>query len=162
MKLFLTKHRIKCVGILILLSPLIWLGYKFVVSSVLVTIVQMGSGNSITIRTLIALGADVDMVDNNRTPLIYAIEQQNIEVAKTLISSGADVNFHQPDHGDTPLTAAAYYGQMPVVKLLISKGANINARDSSGQSVLTWAELGHKDEYGAEAAAFLKKLGAVK
>lgn len=120
------------------------------------------NGNSGSIRRLISSGADINTVDNNRTPLLYAIEGHEIENAIALINGGADVNFAQKDNKNTPLMAAAYYGEMPVVKLLVSRGANINARDIAGESVLGWAEDGRKDGYGAEAEALLKKLGAVK
>ena len=112
------------------------------------------------IHLLIVLGADVNAYDNNRTPLISAIENQHKEAAKELIRSGADVNLENTDNASTPLMAAAYYGHVSIVKLLLSKGADMNARDKAGHSVFWWAKEGEKDEYGSDVVAILKQVGA--
>lgn len=148
-------------GILVALLPLLWIVYTFILNSILLN-TESQDGNGSIIRTLISLGADVNTVDNRRTPLIYAIEQQRIQNANVLISCGADVNFPERESKITPLMVAASYSQMPVVNLLIRRGADINARDSSGVSVLGWAEKGQAIGFGAEAVTLLKKLGAVK
>ena len=68
-------------------------------------------------------------------PLFEAVRKGDIELAKSLISGGTDVNI-KDDRGMTPLHEAAYYGQKEVAKILIAKGANVNATDSSGRTPL--------------------------
>jgi uncharacterized protein len=95
-------------------------------------------------RLLVAAEADVKLADPNEiTPLLTAILNDHLDVAKFLLDHGANVN--TPDFwGRTPLWAAVDVRNMdldhgvdkgvdrePVldfIKLLLDKGANVNAR----------------------------------
>lgn len=83
--------------------------------------------------------------DNGLTPLIQSILQHNLksveaqkldetvtnfnnlEIAKLLLKSNADVN-NLGKSGGTPLTLAAQFGSSEVVKLLLTNKADINEK----------------------------------
>ena len=71
----------------------------------------------------------------NKTPLIYAVEENNIKVANFFIDKGADVNLtvracnmkmvgcDMTNWKKTPLTIAREKGNTEIVELLIANGA---------------------------------------
>ena len=68
--------------------------------------------------------------DNDyKVPLYVAAERNHLELAKLLISSGADVNA-KSGWGRVPLYVAAERNHLEVAQLLISSGADVNAKDS--------------------------------
>ena len=84
------------------------------------------------IRTLIKGGANTEARtnDSKATPLHYAIDKKDIEVAKALIEGGIDVNVR--DHvGKTPLH---YANHAASVNLLLEAKADIEAKDNSGNT----------------------------
>ena len=65
----------------------------------------------------------------DQTPLIVAVEMENIPIARRLIEAGADVNAHNEARiGDTALHTAARNGTWEMVELLVSAGANPTIR----------------------------------
>ncbi|MHC4660905.1 MAG: ankyrin repeat domain-containing protein [Planctomycetota bacterium] len=86
-----------------------------------------------TVRLLVARGADVNIKDDrgSRTPLIYAIEAKNPEIARFLIEKGANVNPDR-DGGAPPLLIAIKTRQIHLAELLIDKGADVTAGDAAG------------------------------
>ena len=97
--------------------------------------------------------------DRGETPLHIAAIFSRYEIAKLLISKGADVNARNDD-GFTPLHQAAYsFTEGPqkirTIELLISKGANVNSKGESGGTPLDIANT-----WGREPAAdLLRKHG---
>lgn len=71
------------------------------------------------------------------SPLIIACYNNNNEVAKALIESGADIN--GTSKMGTPLMAAVVKNNLEIVKLLLEKKANINAADDNGITALIYA-----------------------
>jgi hypothetical protein len=63
--------------------------------------------------------------------LINASKLGDIELMKSLLAQGADVNAAD-EEGVTPLIAASSYRQRPAVKLLLSRGANRSAQTNEG------------------------------
>jgi len=75
----------------------------------------------------------------DRSPLYYAVEAGNLELAETLLSHGADVN--QRDwFGMTPLHAAAKYGFEDLVRLLYNRGADLTLLDNTNSTALEVAQ----------------------
>lgn len=75
------------------------------------------------------------------TPLMYAIESENIEFITFLIDKGSDTNFKSKNEGIFPLYVAVNdeldCGDIKeVLELLISRGAKIDAVTHSGRTVL--------------------------
>jgi ankyrin repeat protein len=97
------------------------------------------------VQKLLAAGANVNGAgESGYTPLMGAINNQRIAIAKILIDAGADVNARIPQMGDTPLTLPLYYksDSSEVVSLLLAKGANPNTSNSLGRSALMLATFG--------------------
>lgn len=65
-----------------------------------------------------------------------AAREGDVEKAKALIASGAEVDSRTLDGLHTPLMRAAYRGHYEVMKMLIDAGADVNAVHSTTHSVL--------------------------
>ena len=75
------------------------------------------------------------------TPLHMAAEEGDVELARKLIASGADVNSLESQDGESPLHRAITRGNTEVAKLLIDSGADVNlGRKGDGQKPLEMAE----------------------
>ncbi len=109
------------------------------------------------VEQLIEKGVNVNSRNNDdgNTGLHWASSYGFTEMAKLLVSHGADVNLKNME-GNSPLHWAAGQGNTEIVKILVSKGANINAKGKSNWTPLRWAEaMGHKD-----IAEILRSAGA--
>ena len=69
-------------------------------------------------------------------------KEQRMDLAKLLVSKGADVN-SADKNGYTPLYFASNWGHVDIVKYLISKGANADAASKDGTSPMMGAVSGH-------------------
>lgn len=77
--------------------------------------------------------------------LLSAVESNNIETTRKLLSEGAMVNVTN-FFSDTPLHIAAYEGHNAVIELLINHGADINCKSRNGLTPLHFATIrGHKE-----------------
>jgi ankyrin repeat protein len=83
------------------------------------------------------LKANARAKDENgrKIPLLWlAVDSGNIELAKFLISKGADVNVK--NKGEPILYKAVDSGNIEVIKFLVSNGADVNAENDNGESIL--------------------------
>lgn len=89
------------------------------------------------VKELIASGANINQQDemNGYTPLMEACYRNYKEMAKLLISEGADID-HQSKRGTTSLILACSFNKFEVAKLLISEGADLNIRGKDGETAL--------------------------
>ncbi|MBP5212700.1 MAG: ankyrin repeat domain-containing protein [Pyramidobacter sp.] len=71
-----------------------------------------------------------------RTPLLWAIWDENEPLAVLLINAGADVENRGAKEGNTPLICAVEEGMKSAAKLLIEKGADVNAKGDHGTTPL--------------------------
>uniref|UniRef100_A0A0N5A9Z5 Delta-like protein n=1 Tax=Syphacia muris TaxID=451379 RepID=A0A0N5A9Z5_9BILA len=85
--------------------------------------------NSVIAKALLKAEADPTCVGNKlspkyngRTALHYAAQYNNLDVIKTLVENGADINA-QDQKEQTPLFLAAMEGKVDAVRMLISLGA---------------------------------------
>jgi len=84
-------------------------------------------------------GVDVNFADENGwTPLLHAVERDELDVAWYLIEMGANVNVTTED-GTTGLHIAAEYCSFDIVRCLIENRAKINVRDKEGNTPLRLA-----------------------
>jgi len=103
----------------------------------LATVIQSGS-------TKLALqqiqdGADVNRAQPDGTsPLLWAVDRTEYEVAEALIARKADVNAAN-EFGVTPLTAAARQSDPRLVKMLLDAGAKVDSANADGETALMMA-----------------------
>jgi uncharacterized protein len=74
----------------------------------------------------------------SRLTLIKAAGDGDLEMVKSLIAKGANVNAKDED-GETALMGAAEKGHLEIVKLLLGKGAKVNAKNEEGVTALMGA-----------------------
>lgn len=82
-------------------------------------------------RRMIEHGADVNAkYDENRTPIFYALDTNNLDLVRLLVEHGADISATTFD-GETPLHEAAFEipNSYEICKLLLERGADCNSRD---------------------------------
>lgn len=87
-------------------------------------------------------GADIDIRDvNGSTPLLAAVAERRLNVAKLLVEKGANLNAKARigNIDATPLHGAIMGGYPPAVRFLIEAGAdlNITTHDEMGRAVTT-------------------------
>ena len=94
------------------------------------------------VKLLLAHGADPAIISTDGETMVSAAaglafihgyhrgrpEEERLEVVKTFVELGNDVN-QQDDYGITPLMAAANLGHVNVIQYLVDKGANLGAHD---------------------------------
>jgi hypothetical protein len=94
------------------------------------------------------LGINPDItLNDNKTALVYALDNDESEAVKLLLARGADPNVKV--RGNTfPIIEASYSGQSEIVDALIQQRAEINKKkeDGSGLTALMFACIrGHAD-----------------
>ncbi|MBU4269344.1 ankyrin repeat domain-containing protein [Candidatus Dependentiae bacterium] len=93
------------------------------------------------VSLLIKHGANVNGNKNYKVkPLYLSIVNDLIDVAKLLISSGADLNAYSFDNSTTALHNATIFNKLEFVNLLINSGADVNIKDNRGFTPLDYAE----------------------
>ncbi len=91
------------------------------------------------IETFIQSGVDINEQDNEgNSPLLIAVEKNDLETVQLLVDNGADVNMKNKD-GSTPLSIAVMKGDksyFDMIKLLLAFEADPNIKDSKGLTLL--------------------------
>lgn len=116
---------------------------------------QQGENENIleTIDVLLAAGADLKAVDDNKnTPLISAAQYCDGGAVKRLLDAGADPNI-LTGTGMTPLTFALIFNHLDAAELLVAKGARLTDDQVTTVSGMATSE---------RAQAIVKKASAKK
>ena len=103
-------------------------------------------GHTEAVQTLLEEGANVNGRGSGAypTPLLAAIEGQQLAVVQILLQAGANVESGTPD--ETPLSLAVANGSREIVELLLSAGADPNQRSEAGLTPLEIARLSKFDD----------------
>lgn len=84
------------------------------------------------VQNALSNGALVNMVDDHGwAPLHYSSAGGNVEICRSLMRWGGDVNATLPDFS-TPLMLTVEEGHISVAKLLLESGAQVKCRDENG------------------------------
>lgn len=113
------------------------LGYATVTNSLPVARLLLKHGAQINLpgRYLIQTVSDLLPRSIDGPPLLIAISQQQYEMARLLLQSGADANMAS-SKGFTPLHMATQTGNIGLVRELLLCGAAVNAPDGNGNTPL--------------------------
>lgn len=100
----------------------------------------VGDGDEGAVRKLLGNGADADAgrPSDNLTPLMLACQQGRCQIARLLVTYGADVDSRDWS-GTTALPWAARNGYLDIVYLLLSNGADICSSGCNGMTALHYA-----------------------
>lgn len=98
-------------------------------------------------------------VEVNFSTLSSAVYHDEIEIVKTILDHGMNVN-HQNEHGTTALMNAIRYGggNFEMVKTLIYRGAKVDIKDNKGETALDFA----KESNNKEILEFLENYLEIK
>jgi len=103
------------------------------------------SGDMEEVKKLIAEGKNVNEKKkfSKKTPLMYAVENDRINIAKLLLAKGAETN-DADTLGDTALLKAAEKTNLDIMKMLLKNGADVNATNNNGDTpLLNVTKKGH-------------------
>ncbi|MBN1271821.1 MAG: ankyrin repeat domain-containing protein [Candidatus Aminicenantes bacterium] len=77
---------------------------------------------------------------NNYTPILFAANNDKIDIVEYLLSKGANIDDVFTDYyGYTPLIYAIQKGNLDMVRMLVKRGANIQYRTKLGENYLHFA-----------------------
>lgn len=114
------------------------------------------AGQTDAVKAAITTDTSIANTLNERghSPLIIAAYNNQIEVVKILLKSGAKVNYSFSQ--GNALHGAAYRGHQEIASHLIKAGCNTNLADENGSTPLMYATIGQH----ATLASLLLKHGA--
>jgi len=115
-------------------------------------------GHEKIVKLLLRLGADINTVKFLRlTPLYISIQNEHIDVVRTLLECEADVTIGSGlNQSNTPPIGIAASKSLKLVKLLVDKRADINATNTKGTTPLYFAV----QEQKVDIVRFLLEIGA--
>ena len=93
------------------------------------------------IERLLARGQPQPRDKAGRTPLHWASRAGQVEAAKMLLVSGAEVDAEDKVKG-TALHLACRFGHLEVVTVLLDQGSDVNKSNTVGGTALIWAAIG--------------------
>lgn len=146
-----------CIGIVLVLTLIVWLREKTVPPPPLIEAVILNDANGVA--ELLAEGADPNTRGpEGSTALILAAAEGNLEIVEILLAAGANVN-ERNDGGFTALMAATGASNVEIMRVLLNSGADVNSYSKEGQTALSIAINGGFTD-GTEVIRLLIAAGA--
>jgi ankyrin repeat protein len=103
--------------------------------------IAASKGYTLEINRLIMKGADIfSETDEGVTPLVFAISDNQTQVAKMLIDYGSDIN-KLTAHYETPLLIAVKNQNIEITEALLRAGADVNFADRHEATPLHYAAV---------------------
>lgn len=87
------------------------------------------------VEAALSKGANINARDDDKTVLMWAAMSGCDEIARILVTGGANVD-EQTGDGSSALMMAAFSGYEGIVDLLLSRGARPDLRDQDGETAL--------------------------
>ena len=97
------------------------------------------------VEFLLSVGADPNAVVGDKLLFFEVIQGGNVEIVKTFIEAGVDIN-HKNNDGCTSLSTACFEGYVEIVELLLAYGADPNEQDNKNRTPLMIANSNRKLE----------------
>ena len=121
-----------------LLYSIMWIDYNIeCIKLLLINGANVNKKTAPALNTYTPFGVLYNKISS--PPLIYAINNNDVELVKLFINSGADVNLCDDFNGNTPLIAAIKIKNIKIIKLLLKSGADIYIADHKHYTALNWA-----------------------
>lgn len=101
-------------------------------------------GDGAAVAALLKSGVNINVRNPaEETPLLIAVQENQIEIAKALIAAGADINA-QAANKDSPWLLAGAAGRTEIIRAMIPAGPDFTKRNRYGGNALIPAcERGH-------------------
>ena len=77
---------------------------------------------------------------------MYAVQDNEMEVVKLLVSAHANLDLQHPETGNTAVMIATIEGHNEMLKMLLKSGASPHIRNHKAQSVLVLAQEAANEE----------------
>ncbi len=103
------------------------------------------NGNPGTTEWLISKGADINLLVDGWSPLMYASRSNGLKNISLLLEAGADIEYADPE-GNTALFHAAASGNPKTLKRLLKHGANLYRKNSAWHTAYDIAIRNNKQE----------------
>ena len=117
------------------------------------------------VTELIKKGAEINAKDRfGRTALLHAIDNDQLDLVKTLLENKADPN-HKDNAGQTPLMYACNTGvtkSLEIVEALLSKGADVKSTTTRGRTVLDKLNSSYKRKNHNTIVKLIEKEGGLR
>ncbi len=100
------------------------------------------------IKSLVAQGANLNIVSRRTTPLILAVTINEVPLVKLFLENGANVNIKNSEGTNALIEwAQSSISRLEIARILIEHGIDINAQDNKGKTALMYAaEHGYVDK----------------
>lgn len=126
--------------------------------------VSAGNGDLTSVKKLLAKGADPNHrylhlqreFEPYETPIIAAAENGHLDIVKTLVEAGAELEARNTYTSQTALYKAVEHKHRDVIEYLLSKGADPMTEESFGKNILMLAII--QDDF--DLIRLLVKYGA--